>query len=69
MKSANTRGERALQAHNRAIRAKAKRAESLDEAVSNKMDEGLNNLEAENLLNVSEDVVHSCGEGLGRNFV
>ena len=55
-------GEQAFRAHNRAIRAKAKRAESLDEVMSNKMDEIEANIQAKNLLKVPEDVVHSCGE-------
>lgn len=67
MRSA-TKGEQALRAHNRAIRARAKRAESLDEAVSNKMDEGLANLEAERLLKVPENVVRSCDEAITPEF-
>jgi hypothetical protein len=68
MRFVTSKGELALRAHNRAIRAQAKKTESLDEAVSHKTDEALANLEAKNLLKVPEALVHSSGEAFTPEF-
>jgi hypothetical protein len=57
--TAVSRGELALRAHNRAVRARAKKPASLNEAVSNKMDEVLANRDAENLLKVPDNLIRS----------
>ena len=62
------RGERAIRARNRAARAAAKKPESLNEAVSNKMDEVLAKRDAEAYLKLPEDLVKSCGEVIQQDF-
>ena len=62
------RGERAIRALNKARRAAAKRPESLNEAVSNRMDKGLARLEVEAMIKPPEDLVNSCGEVIQRDF-
>ena len=57
-----TRGEMAIRARQRAARAAAKKPESLNEAVSNRMDEARAKLEARELLQVPEDLVSAHGE-------
>lgn len=57
-----SRGEMAIRAINKAARAAAKRPESLNEAVSNKMDERLARLEADGLMKPPENLVKAAGE-------
>src|SRR5271166_256850 len=63
-----TRGELGIRAYQRASRAAAKKAETLNEAVSNNMDERLARLEAENLLKPPEELVNLCGETIQPDF-
>lgn len=63
-----TKGELAIRANLRAQRAAAKKPESLDEAVSNRMDEKFAKLEAEAMLKPPEDLLSSCGEVIQRDF-
>jgi hypothetical protein len=63
-----TRGELGIRASQRARRAAAKKAETLNEAVSNNMDERLARLEAENLLKPPEELVSQCGEAIQHDF-
>jgi hypothetical protein len=58
----------AIRARQRAARAAAKRPESLNEAVSNRMDEALAKLEATNLMQPSKTVVTACGEAIQSDF-
>jgi len=62
------RGERAIRARQKAARAAAKKPESLNEAVSNKMDEVLAKRDAEAYLKLPEDLVKSCGEVIQQDF-
>jgi hypothetical protein len=61
-------GERAIRAHLRAERAAAKKRESLNEAVSNRMDEVLARKDAETLVKRPENLVQACGEAIRPNF-
>ncbi|MBZ5641151.1 MAG: hypothetical protein LAO19_00160 [Acidobacteriia bacterium] len=61
-------GEQAMRALNKARRAAAKRPESVDGAVSNKMDGILANREAEACLKLPEDLVKSSGEIIQKDF-
>jgi hypothetical protein len=63
-----SRGELALRAQNRAARARARKSTSLNETVSNKMDEVLANREADNLLQIPDNVLHSFGEAVTSDF-
>jgi hypothetical protein len=63
-----TRGELAIRARQRAARAAAKKPESLNEAVSNKMDEALAKREARSLLQPPATVVTACGETIQSDF-
>lgn len=63
-----TSGELAIRAQQRAARAAAKRPESLNEAVSNRMDEALAKREARNLLQPPETLVRACGETIKSDF-
>jgi hypothetical protein len=63
-----TRGELAIRARQRAVRAAAKKPESLNEAVANKMDEALAKREAENLIQPPANTVSACGEVVQRDF-
>lgn len=63
-----TRGEMAIRAQRRAARAAAKNPESLNEAVSNKMDEALAKLEARELLQLPENLVSAHGETIQNSF-
>jgi hypothetical protein len=62
------RGELAIRARHRAARAAAKKPESLNEAVSSKMDEVLADRDAEAMMKLPEDLVNSCGEVIKRGF-
>ena len=68
MPDAVTRGELAIRARNKAARAAVRKPESLNEAVSNRMDERLARRDAEALLKPPEDLVNSCGEVIEANF-
>jgi hypothetical protein len=68
MQSFPTRGELAIRAKQRAARAAAKKPESLNEAVSNQMDEALAKREATRLLQPPETVVTACGEAIQSDF-
>jgi hypothetical protein len=68
MPDAVTRGESAIRARNKAARAAARKPESLNEAVSNRMDEGLARRDAKALLKPPVDLVNSCGEVIEANF-
>jgi len=61
-------GERALRAHLKATRAAAKKPSSLNEAVSNRMDEVLARKDAETLVKPPDDLVQACGEAIRPNF-
>ncbi len=61
-------GERAIRAHLKATRAATKKPGSLNEAVSNRMDEVLARKDAETLLKPPENLVHACGEAIRTNF-
>jgi 2-succinyl-5-enolpyruvyl-6-hydroxy-3-cyclohexene-1-carboxylate synthase len=61
-------GELAIRAHLKATRAAAKKPSSLNEAVSNRMDEVLARKDAETLLKPPEDMVRSCGEAIRPQF-
>lgn len=63
-----TQGELAIRAQQRARRAAAKRPETLNEAVSNTMDQRLANLEARSLLRPPENLVSEYGETLQQDF-
>src|SRR5438128_4486725 len=63
-----TQGELAIRAQQRAARAAAKKPETLAEAVSNEMGETLANLEAQNLLQVPENLVSAFGETIQSDF-
>jgi hypothetical protein len=63
-----TKGERAIRAQQKAARAAAKNPESLNEAVSNKMDEALAKLEARELLQLPENLVSARGETVQSSF-
>jgi hypothetical protein len=54
-------GELAIRAHLKATRTAAKKAGSLNEAVSNRSDEVLARIDAETLLKPPEDLVRSSG--------
>ena len=56
------RGELAIRALHRQRRAATKKAESLNEAVSNRMDEGLARLEADAMLRPPEKLAKAHGE-------
>lgn len=68
MQTFPTRGELAIRARQRAARAAAKRPESLNEAVSNQMDEALAKREAKDLFQPPEALVTACGEAMGTDF-
>jgi 2-succinyl-5-enolpyruvyl-6-hydroxy-3-cyclohexene-1-carboxylate synthase len=61
-------GELAIRAHLKAVRAAAKKPSSLNEAVSNRMDEVLARKDAETLLKPPEDMVQDCGEAIRPQF-
>jgi hypothetical protein len=61
-------GERAIRAHQKAVRAAAKKPSCLNEAVSNRTDEVLARLDAETLLKPPKDLVRSSGEAIRPNF-
>lgn len=63
-----TKGERAIRAQQKAARAAAKKPETFNEAVSNKMDEALAKLDARELLQVPEDIVSAHGETIQSDF-
>lgn len=63
-----TKGELAIRANLKAQRAAAEKPESLNEAISNKMDEALANLDAKAMLKTPEDLLSSCGEVIQRDF-
>jgi hypothetical protein len=63
-----TQGELAIRAQQRAARAASKRSESLNEAVSNQMDEALAKREARSLLQAPETLVAACGEAIRTDF-
>jgi hypothetical protein len=63
-----TKGELAIRANLRAQRATAKKPESLDEAVSNKMDEGLAKRDDDAMLKAPDNLLSSCGEVIQRDF-
>jgi hypothetical protein len=62
------RGEIAVRASLRAARAAAKKPESLNEAVSNRVDEALARREAEVALRAPKHLVSSCGEAILPRF-
>jgi hypothetical protein len=68
MQAFPSQGELALRARQRAARASAKRSESLNEAVSNQMDERLARKEATSLLQPPETLVTACGEAMQSDF-
>jgi hypothetical protein len=61
-------GERAIRARLRAVRAAAKKPDSLNEAVSNRMDERLATRDAEANLKPTGNLVRAAGEVLQNNF-
>jgi hypothetical protein len=61
-------GEMAIRAHLKAERATAQKHESLNEAVSNRMDEVLARKDAEILLKPPENLVQACGEAIRTDF-
>jgi hypothetical protein len=63
-----TKGEKAIRAQQKAARAAAKKPETFNEAVSNKMDEALAKLDARELLQVPEDIVSAHGETVQSDF-
>jgi len=63
-----TRALKAIRAQQRAARARAKKPETLNEAVSNEMDAVLANLEAKTLLQPPENLVTACGELIQTEF-
>src|SRR5262245_29047168 len=63
-----TRGLKAIRAEQRAARARAKKAETLNEAVSNSMDAVLANIDARKLLQPPENLVTACGESIQPDF-
>jgi hypothetical protein len=63
-----TRGLKGIRAQQRAARARTKKADTLDEAVSNSMDARLANLEAKNLLQTPENLINACGETIQSDF-
>src|SRR5947209_5671457 len=63
-----TQGELAIRAHQRAARAAAKKPETLTEAVSNEMDETLAKREAEDLLQLPENLISALGETVQSDF-
>jgi hypothetical protein len=63
-----TQGELAIRARQGAARAAAKRAESLNEAVSNRMDEVFAKREAMSLMEPPEGLVTACGEAMQSDF-
>lgn len=63
-----TQGELAIRARQRAARAAAKRPESLNESVSNQMEEALAKKEARTLLQPPEALVAACGEAIRTDF-
>ncbi len=63
-----TKGELAIRADLRAQRAAAKKPESLNEAVSNRMDETFAKLDAEAMLKPPQDLLSSCGEVIQHDF-
>lgn len=63
-----TRGLKAIRTEQRAARARAKKAETLNEAISNDMDAVLANMEARNLLQPPENLVTACGESIQPDF-
>jgi hypothetical protein len=67
MRSAD-QGELAVRARQKAARAAAKRPESLNEAVVNRMDKMRARSDAENLLNPPEELVASRGEVIRTDF-
>lgn len=62
LRAVPTKGEKAIRAQQKAARAAAKKPETLNEAVSNKMDEALAKLEARELLQLPENLVSARGE-------
>jgi len=58
----------AIRARQRAARAAAKRPESLNESVSNQMEEALAKKEARTLLQPPEALVAACGEAIRTDF-
>jgi hypothetical protein len=63
-----TKGELAIRARQRAARAAAKRPESLNEAVSNRMDEACAKIDARELFQVPENLVSAHGETIQSDF-
>jgi hypothetical protein len=61
-------GELAIRARQKAARAAATRPKSLNEAVSNHMDEAMAKSEATRLLQPPETLVASCGESVRGDF-
>jgi hypothetical protein len=68
MPDAVTRGELAIRAHQKAVRAAAKKPSCLNEAVSNRTDEVLARMDAEALLKAPKDLVQACGEAIRPQF-
>lgn len=68
MQAFPTQGELAIRARQKAARAAAKKPESLNEAVSNQMDEALAKREARSLLQPPATVVTACGETIQSDF-
>jgi hypothetical protein len=63
------RGEIGIRASLKAQRARAKKPESLNEAVSNKMDEIIANRDAEMALHVPEERIAGSGEAIQPEFL
>jgi len=63
------RGELSIRAQQKAARAAAQKPTTFNEAVSNQMDEALARLEAQELLQVPENLVSACGETIQRDFL
>jgi len=63
-----TQGELAIRARQRAARAAARKPESLNEAVSNQMDQALAKREARSLLQPPGGLVRACGEAIQGDF-
>ena len=58
----------AIRANQRAARAAASKPESLNEAISNRMDEALANKQGQDLLRPPETLVTACGEAIQSDF-
>ena len=61
-------GKRAIRTHLKAVRAAAKKPNSLNHAVSNRVVEVLARRDAETLVQPPEDLVRACGEAIRPQF-